>query len=178
MKSTFNKTSFINSFSINFRDVPFLEIRKQLIIFNIVIFFIYNISKTTSPGADRGVGSPQSFHTILVLTLNYHIFLTTIAFRNLTNLYLSCPTRLLWLKRALLFGFGNSLYDQGGANDGKKGTQQRSIKVSGRHRQRDREHNNTIIGQKRMALIPKMGKRDTTLKAEAQLPNNIILKIL
>ena len=85
MKSTFNKTSFINSFSINFGDVPFLEIRKQLIIFNIVIFFIYNISKTTSPGADRGVGSPQSFHTILVLTLNYHIFLTTIAFRNLTN---------------------------------------------------------------------------------------------
>ena len=67
---------------INFVDVPFLEIRKQLIIFNIVIFFIYNIKRTTSSGADRGVGSPQSIHTILVSTLNYHIFLTTVAFRN------------------------------------------------------------------------------------------------
>ena len=47
-----------------------------------MIFFIYNIRRTTSPGADRGVGSPQSFHTILVLTLNYHVFLTTVAFRN------------------------------------------------------------------------------------------------
>ena len=82
MESTLNKTSFINSFSINFGDVPFLEVRKQLIIFNNVIFFIYNIRRTTSPKADRGVGSPQSIHTILVLTLNYHVFLNTIAFRN------------------------------------------------------------------------------------------------
>ena len=50
--------------------------------FNIVIFFIYNIRRATSPGADRGVRSPQSFHIILVLTLNYHVFLTTVAFRN------------------------------------------------------------------------------------------------
>ena len=81
MKSIFSPTSFINSFGINFRDIPFLEIRK-LIIFNIVIYFIYNIRRTTSSGADRGVGSPQSIHTILVLTLNYHVFLTTVAFRN------------------------------------------------------------------------------------------------
>ena len=82
MKSTFNNTSFINSFSINFGDVPFLEIRKQLIIFNSVIFFFYNIRRTTSPRANIGVGSPQSINTILVLTLNYHVFLTTVAFRN------------------------------------------------------------------------------------------------
>ena len=50
--------------------------------FNIVIFFIYNTRRTTRPGADRGIGSPQSIHSILVLTLNYHVFLTIIAFRN------------------------------------------------------------------------------------------------
>ena len=82
MKSTFNETSFIKKFSINFRDVPFLEIRKQLTIFNNVIFFIYNIKRTTSPGANRWVGSLQSIHTNLVLTLNYHVFLNTVAFRN------------------------------------------------------------------------------------------------
>ena len=82
MKSIFSPTNFVNIFSINLGDIPFLEIRKQLIIFNIVIFFIYNIRRTTSPRADRGVGSPQSFHIILVLTLNYHVFLITVAFRN------------------------------------------------------------------------------------------------
>ena len=50
--------------------------------FNIVIFFIYNIRRTTSLGVDRRVGTPQSIHTILVLTLNYHVFLTTVAFCN------------------------------------------------------------------------------------------------
>ena len=55
---------------------------------------------------------------------------------------------------ALQFDSGNSLYDQGGANNDKKFTQQRSTKDSGRHRRRDREHNNTITSQKRMALIP------------------------
>ena len=158
MRSTLNKTSFINSFSINFRDVPFLEIRKQFITFNIVIFFIYNIRKTTSPGVDRRVGSLQPIHTILGLTLDYHVFLNIIAFRNTypSQPYTSHALHALsWLKRALLFGSGNSLSDTGGTNDGKKGTQQRSIKVSSRHRQRDREHNNTITGQKRVALIPK-----------------------
>ena len=81
MKSVVNKTSFVNSFSINFRDIPFLEIRK-LIFFNSMIFFIYNIRRTTSPGADKGVGSSQPIHTILGLTLNYHVFLTTVAFHN------------------------------------------------------------------------------------------------
>ena len=47
-----------------------------------MIFFIYNIRKTTSPGADRGVGSLQSIHTILVLTFNCHVFLNTVAFCN------------------------------------------------------------------------------------------------
>ena len=51
----------------------------------------------------------------------------------------------------------HSLYDLGGANDSKKGTQQQNTKVSGRHRQRDREHNTTITGQKRVALIPFRG---------------------
>ena len=51
-------------------------------LFNIVIFFIYNIKRTTSPEADRRVGFPQSIHAILVLTLNYHVFFTTVAFRN------------------------------------------------------------------------------------------------
>ena len=94
MKSSFNKTSFINSFIINFGNIPFLEIR-NLIFFNSVVFFIYNIRRTTSPGVDSGVGSPQSVHIILVLTLNYHVFLTTVAFRNTypSNPYLSCPTR-------------------------------------------------------------------------------------
>ena len=78
MKSIFNPTSFVNSFSINFGDIPFLEIR-NLIFFNSLIFFIYNIKRTTSLRADRGVGSPPP---ILGLTLNYHVFLNTIAFRN------------------------------------------------------------------------------------------------
>ena len=82
MKSTFNKTSFIDSFSINFRNIPFMKIREQLIIINSVIFFIYNIWRTTSPGANKVVGSPQPIHTILGLTLNYHVFLTTVAFHN------------------------------------------------------------------------------------------------
>ena len=82
MKSTFNKSSFINSFSINFRNIPVTKIRDQLNIINSVIFFIYNIRRTTSPGTDRGVGSPQPIHTILDSTLSYYVFLTTIAFRN------------------------------------------------------------------------------------------------
>ena len=47
-----------------------------------MIFFIYNIRKTTNFGADRGVGSTQPIHTILGLTLNYHVFLNIVAFRN------------------------------------------------------------------------------------------------
>ena len=150
MKSIFSPTYFINIFCINHRNSPFSKIR-DLTIINIVIFFIYNIRRTTSPGADKRVGSPQFIHTILVLTLNYHVFLTTVAFRNtyLNQPYTSHALHALsWLKRALLFGFGNSLSDTGGANDGKKGTQQRSIKISGRHIQKDREHNHTIISQK------------------------------
>ena len=81
MKSIFSLTYFINSFSINLRNSPYLEIR-DLTIINTVIFFVYNIRRTTSPRADRRVGSPQSIRTILVLTLNYHVFLTTVAFRN------------------------------------------------------------------------------------------------
>ena len=87
MKSIFSPTYFVNIFSINLRNSPFTEI-KGITIINIVIFFIYYIRRTTGPGAKRRVGSPQSIHTILVLTLNYHVFLTTVAFRNtyLTNL--------------------------------------------------------------------------------------------
>ena len=81
MKRIFSPTNFVNIFSINLRNSPFLEIR-DLMFFNIVIFFIYNTSRTTRPGADRWIGSPQSIHTILVLTLNYHVFLTIVAFRN------------------------------------------------------------------------------------------------
>ena len=81
MKSIFSSTNFINIFSINLGNSPFSEIR-DLTIINIVIFFIYNLRRTTSPKADKSVGSPQSIHTILVLTLNYHVFLTTVAFRN------------------------------------------------------------------------------------------------
>ena len=55
MKSIFSPTNFINIFGINLRDSPFLEIR-DLNIINIVIFFIYNIRGTTSPGVDRRVG--------------------------------------------------------------------------------------------------------------------------
>ena len=120
MKSTLNKTSFVNSFSINFRNIPSLGIKKQLIFFNSVIFFIYNIRRTTSPGADRGVGSLQPIHTIIGSTLNYHVFLTTVAFRNTypSQPYTSHALQALsWLKRALLFGSGNSLFDTGGANE-------------------------------------------------------------
>ena len=81
MKSIFSPTNFVNIFSINLRNSPFSEIR-DLMFFNIVIFSIYNIRRTTNPEAKREVGSPQSIHTILVLTLNYHVFLTTVAFRN------------------------------------------------------------------------------------------------
>ena len=59
-----------------------MKIKEQLIIINSVIFFIYNIRRTISPGAERGVGSPQPIHTILGSTLKYHVFLTTVAFRN------------------------------------------------------------------------------------------------
>ena len=146
MKSTLNPAYFINIFSINPRNSPFTEIR-DLIIINFVIFFIYYIRRTTSPGADRRVGSPQSIHIILVLTLNYHVFLTTVAFRNTypNQPYTSHALQALsWFKRALQFDSRNSLYDQGGANDSKKRTQQQSTKVSGRHRRRDGEHNITI----------------------------------
>ena len=88
MKSTFSPTYFINIFSINLRNSPSTEIR-DLTIINIVIFFIHYIRRTTSPGADRRVGCPQSIHTILILTLNYHVFLRTVTFRKthtLTNL--------------------------------------------------------------------------------------------
>ena len=114
-----------------------MEIRGQLIIINSVIFFVYNIRRTTSPGADRGVGSPQPIHTILGSTLNYHVFLTTVAFHN-TNPNQPYTSHALhplsWLKRALQLGSRNSLSDTGGTNDGKRGTQQRSIKILGRHR--------------------------------------------
>ena len=113
MKSTFNLAYFINIFSINPRNSPFTEIR-DLTIINIVIFFIYYIRRTTSPGVDKRVGSPQSIHTILVLTLNYHVFLTAVAFRNTypNQPYTSHALHALsWLKRALQFGSRNSLYD-------------------------------------------------------------------
>ena len=113
MKSTFSPTYFINIFSINLRNSPSTEIR-DLTIINIVIFFIYNIRRTTSPGADRRVGSPQSIYTILVLTLNYHVFLTTVAFCNTypNQPYTSHTLHALsWLKQALQFGSRNSLYD-------------------------------------------------------------------
>ena len=113
MKSIFNPTYFIDIFSINLRNSSFTEIR-DLIIINIVIFFIYNIRRTTSPGVDRRVGSPQSIHTILVLTLNYHVFLTTVACRNTypNQPYTSHNLHALsWLKWALQFGSRNSLYD-------------------------------------------------------------------
>ena len=71
----------LNSFSINFRNIPFPKIR-DLMFFNSVIFFIYDNRRTTNPGAGRGVGSPQLIHTILGSTLNYHVFLTTVAFCN------------------------------------------------------------------------------------------------
>ena len=72
MKSTFSPTYFINIFSINLRNSPSTEI-KDLTIINIVIFFIYYIRRTTSPRADKRVGS---------------VFLTTVAFltHTLTNL--------------------------------------------------------------------------------------------
>ena len=113
MKSIFSQTYFINIFSINLRNSPFTEIR-DLTIINIVIFFIYYIRRTTSPGADRRVGSLQSIHTILVLTLSYHVFLTTVAFRNTypNQPYTSHALHALsWLKRVLQFGSKNSLYD-------------------------------------------------------------------
>ena len=113
MKRIFSTTYFINIFSIDLRNSSFTEIR-DLTIVNIVIFFIYNIRRTTSPGADRGVGSPQSIHTILVLTLNYHVFLTTVAFHNTypNQPYTSHALHALsWLKWALQFGSRNSLYD-------------------------------------------------------------------
>ena len=113
MKSTFSSAYFINIFSINPRNSPFAEIR-DLTIINIVIFFIYNVRRTTGPGADRRVRSPQSIHTILVLTLNYHVFLTTVTFRNTypNQPYTSHALNALsWLKRALQFGSRNSLYD-------------------------------------------------------------------
>ena len=72
--------------------------------FNSVVFFIYNIRRTTSPRADGGVGSPQSIHTILGLTLNYHVFLNTVAFCNTypKQPYTSHALHALsWLKRAL-----------------------------------------------------------------------------
>ena len=102
-----------NIFCINLRNSPISKIR-DLIILNIVIFFIYNLRKTTSPGTDRRVRSPQSIHTILVLALNYHVFLTTVAFRNTysNQPYTSHALHALsWLKRALQFGSRNSLYD-------------------------------------------------------------------
>ena len=113
MKNIFSPTYFINIFCINLRNSPISKIW-DLIILNIVIFFIYNIKRTTSPGADRRVGPLQSIHTILVLTLNYHVFLTTVASRNTypNQPYTSHALHALsWLKRALQFGSRNSLYD-------------------------------------------------------------------
>ena len=103
IESTFNKTSLINNFSINFRNIPFPEI-KDLMFFSSVIFFIYDNRRTTSPGAHRGVGSPQLIHTILGSTLNYHVFLTTVAFHNTypNQPYISHALHALsWLKQAL-----------------------------------------------------------------------------
>ena len=79
--SIFSLASVVDGLSINLGDIPFLEIR-NLIFFNNMIFFIYNIRKTTSLGANRGVGSPQPIHTVLGSTLNYHVFLNTVAFHN------------------------------------------------------------------------------------------------
>ena len=47
MKSIFSPTYFINIFCINLRNSPFSKVR-DLTIINIVIFFIYNIRRTTS----------------------------------------------------------------------------------------------------------------------------------
>ena len=58
-----------------------MEIR-EISFFNNVVIFIYNIRRDTSPGANRGVESKQSSHSILGLTLNYHFFLIIVAFRN------------------------------------------------------------------------------------------------
>ena len=113
MKSTFSPTYFVNILCIKLRNSPLTEI-SDLTIINIVIFFSHNIRRTTSPGVDRRVGSRQSIHTILVLTLNYHVFLTTVAFRNTypNQPYTSHALHALsWLKRALQFGSRNSLYD-------------------------------------------------------------------
>ena len=113
MKSIFSPTNLINIFCINLRNSPSRKIR-DFIILNIVIFLINNIRRSTRPGADRGVGSPQSIHTILVLTLNYHVFLTTVAFRNTypNQPYTSHALHALsWLQRALQFGSRDSLYD-------------------------------------------------------------------
>ena len=58
MKSIFGPTYFVNIFSINLRNSPFIEIR-DLTLINIVIF-IYYIRRTTSPGVDKRVGTVLS----------------------------------------------------------------------------------------------------------------------
>ena len=65
-------------------------------------------------GTNRGVGSPQPIHTILGSTLSYHVFLTTVAFRNTypNQPYTSHALHVLsWLKRALQLGSRSALYD-------------------------------------------------------------------
>ena len=106
IKSIFSPTSLVDGLSINLGDIPFLEIRK-LIFFNNVIFFIHNIKRTINPGADRGVGSPQPIQTILGLTLNYHVFLNTIAFRNIypNQLYTSHTLHVLLAQTGLTVRF-------------------------------------------------------------------------
>ena len=59
MKSIFTPTYFVNIFSINLRNSPFIEI-SDLTLINIVIFFIYYIRRTTSPGVDKRVGTVLS----------------------------------------------------------------------------------------------------------------------
>ena len=66
---------------------------------------------------------------------------------------------------------------RGGANDGKKGTQQRSTKVSGRHRRRERTQQHYHRPEKSGSDTIK-GGRDTALEAEAQLySDNITWKL-
>ena len=111
IKSIFSPTSFVNSFSTNFRDVPFWKSSNS---FSSTMWSSsFTISGGTSPRVDRGVGSLQPIHTILGLTLNYHVFPNTVAFHNSypNQPYTSHALTLSLAQRALLFDSRNSLYD-------------------------------------------------------------------
>ena len=157
MKSTLNKTSFVNSFSINFRNIPSLGIKKQLIFFNSVIFFIYNIRRTTSPGADRGVGSLQPIHTIIGSTLNYHVFLTTVAFRNTypNQPYTSHALHALSSSNGPYSSvLGIHFTTRVAPTTVRRGHDNWTPKFRVDTDGETEKHNNTITGQKRVALIP------------------------